>query len=417
MNQDSLSLQSGSRRKRQFFLATAMLIASACSLFSSNLLAQAPLKIGVLTDMSGPYANYTGKGSVEAARMAVEDFGGTVLGRPIEVAFADHQNKPDIGSSIARRWYENEGVSAILDIPVSSIGLAVQEIARQNRKAVLFSASAASTITGASCSPYGIQWTFDTYSLTKGVAESTVKDGAKKWFFITSDNAAGHALEKDLTRFVAAAGGAVVGSVRHAVGISDFSSFLLQAQGSKADVIALANGGEDTINSIKQANEFGITTAGQRLAVLVMAVTQMHSIGLKQLQGTVLTTAFVWNRNQQSREWSERFFKRVNAMPAETQAGVYSSLTHYLKAVKAAGTLDTDAVLKKMRELPVDDFFSKGGRVREDGMMVHDMYLVQVKTQAESKGPWDYQKVLRTIPASEAFRPLSESDCPLVKKN
>ena len=363
--------------------------------------------------MSGPYANYSGKGSVEAARMAAEDFGGAVLGRPIEVVVADHQNKPDVASSIARQWYA-QGVNVILDVPLSSAGLAVQEVARNAKRVVLFSNAAAASLNGSACSPYGVQWSWDTYALTKGVADALVRTGAKTWFFLTSDYATGHAMQADLTRFVTAAGGTVVGAVRHPVGNKDFASFLLQAQSSGADVIALANAGEDTTNAIKQAGEFGLTESGQRLAVLFMAITQMPGLGSEAAKGLAVSTAFVWDRTPQTTEWSRRFFARTGAMPSDGQVSVYPSLSHYLKAAAAARTDDADAVMAMLRELPVNDVFASGGRVTRNGQMVHDMYLVEGKAPADMQEAWDYQRVIRTVPGAEAFRPLSESECPLV---
>ena len=378
--------------------------------------AQKPVQIGVLTDMSGPNSDYTGAGSVEAAHLAVADFGGQVLGRRVDVISADHQNKPDIGAAIANKWLEYEDVSAIVDIPLSSVGLAVQEIARRTEKIALFSSSATSDLSGKACSPVGVQWTFNTYALTHGLADTMVKAGATKWFFITADYAGGIALEHDLTQMVEEAGGAVVGRTRHAQGTADMSAFVLEAQASKADVIAIANVGQDTVNTIKQANEFGLTASGQKLAVLVMMITQVNTLGLAETQGTVFSSSFVGNRTPETRVWSERFFADRKAMPSETQAGVYSAVLHYLRSVQAAGTLDAGKVMAQMRAIPVSDVFATNGHVREDGLMVHDMYLVQVKTPAESKGPWDYLKVVRTIPASDAFRPLSQSACPLVSK-
>jgi len=395
------------------FLAAAL--ALSC-LFTEDAYAQAPLQVGVLTDMSGPNSDYTGAGSVEAARMAVADFGGKVLGRRIEVVSADHQNKPDIGSAIANHWLGLSDVSVIVDIPLSSVGLAVQDIARRDNKIALFSSSATSDLSGKACSPVGVQWTFDTYALTHGLADTMVKAGATRWFFITADYAGGIALEHDLSAVVEGAGGTVLGRTRHAQGIADLSAFILAAQVSKADVIAVANVGQDTVNTIKQANEFGVTASGQRLAVLVMMITQVNTLGLAEAQGAVFSSSFVWNRTPETRAWSERFFARRKAMPSETQAGVYSSVRHYLRSVQAAGSLDAGQVMAQMRAVPVSDVFTANGHVREDGLMVHDMYLVQVKTPAESQEPWDYLKGIRTIPASDAFRPLSQSACPLVAK-
>ena len=391
-------------------------LAAALTCAAAEAHAQAPVRIGVLTDMSGPNSDYTGLGSVEAARIAVEDFGGSVLGRPLQVLSADHQDKPDVGSAIAMRWLSTEDVSAIVDIPLSSVGLAVQDIARRIGKVALFSSSATTDLTGKACSPTGVQWTFDTYALTHGLADTMVKAGGRKWFFITADYAGGIALEQDLSEVVKQAGGEVVGRTRYPQNVSDLSAFILQAQSSGVDVIALANVGQDTVNTIKQANEFGVTASGQKLAILVMMITQIHTLGLEQTQGTVFTTSFVWNRTDETRAWAERFFARRHAMPSETQAGVYSIVLHWLKAVQAAGTLDSLKVMPQMRQIPVSDVFTANGHVREDGLMVHDMYLVRIKSPAASREPWDYEEILRSIPEQDAFRPLSQSQCPLVRK-
>lgn len=397
---------------RSIIAALALLVGASLPVGAQD----RPIKVGVLTDLSGPYASYSGKGSVEAARLAIEDHGGKVLGRPIELIFADHQNKPDIASAIARQWYGRDGVDVILDVALSSAGLAVQDVSRNVKKIVLLSTSASSRITGAACSQYSAQWTFDTYALSKGVSEALVKEGAATWFFITGDYAFGHSLEAELTGFVTAAGGKVLGGVRHPVGSADFASYLLAAQASRAEVIALATSGEDLINTIKQASEFGVTGGSQRLAVPLISVPQLHALGTKSIQGVVASNAFVWNRTPETTAWSQRFFKTVGAMPADTQAANYSSLLHYLRAVDAVGTADADTVMAKMRETPVVDMFAGRGELRLNGAMVHDIYLVQAKAQAEMTGPWDYVKVLRTVAGSEAFRKLSDTECPLAKK-
>jgi len=374
-----------------------------------------PVKIGVLNDQSGVYADITGQGSVLATRMAVEDFGGKVLGRPIEVIFADHQNKPDVASSIINRWIDQENVQAIVDVPNSAIMLGAQEICRQKKRILLDSGGAASDFTGKNCSPYGFHWTYDTYALAKGLASATVKEGGDTWFLITVDYAYGLTAERDLRAFVTAAGGKVLGSVRHPLATSDFSSFLLQAQASKAKIVAFLNAGGDTVNCIKQAGEFRLADGGQRLAGFLVYLPDIHSLGLKTAKGLTFVTAFYWDLNDDTRAWSKRFFERHKAMPSQIQAGCYSAVNHYLKAVQAAGSLDADAVAAKMREMPVNDFFATGGKVRVDGRMVHDMYLAQVKAPEESKYPWDYYKVLQVIPGDQAFRPLAEGGCPLVK--
>ena len=378
--------------------------------------AQEAVKIGVMNDQSSVYADLSGLGGVEAAKMAIEDFGGKVLGQPIQFVSADHQNKPDVAANLANRWYDADNVDVIVDIPNSAAVLAVQEIARQKKKLVLISTGGTSEFTGAKCSPYGAQWTYDTYALAAGTARALVQEKGLNWYFITADYAFGQALQRDTTKFVTEAGGKVVGTSTHPFPNQDFSSYLLSAAGSKADVVALANAGGDTINAIKQAREFNLFKPGgqQRLAALLMFISDVNSLGLNTAQGIVLTTGFYWDLNDETRAWSKRFFERRKVMPTMTHAGVYSAVTHYLKAVQAAGTKEPLAVMQKMRDVPVNDMFAKDGHLRIDGRMVHDMYLVQVKTPAESKYPWDYYKVLRTIPGDQAFRPLKEGGCPLV---
>lgn len=374
------------------------------------------VRIGVINDQSSIYSDLSGMGGVEAARMAIEDFGGTVLGKPIDLVYADHQNKPDIASNIVNKWIDVDKVDLISDLPSSSAMLAVQEIARQKQRLVIVSTGATSDFTGKACSPYGIHWTYDTYALAHGTGKTLVEQGGDTWFFLTADYAFGHALERDTTKFIEEGGGKVLGSVKHPFPNQDFSSFLVQAQASGAKIIGLANAGGDTINAIKQAAEFGIVEGGQRLAGLLIFISDVHSLGLDTAQGVVLTTGFYWDLDDETRAWSKRFFERRNAMPTMTHAGVYLSITHYLKAIEAAGTDEPLAVAAKMRELPIKDFFARNARLREDGRMVHDMYLAQVKAPAESKYAWDYYKILATIPAEQAFRPLDESECPLIKK-
>lgn len=373
-----------------------------------------PLRIGVLNDQSGIYADMAGPGSVIAAKMAVEDFGGTVLGRPVEIIAGDHQNKPDVGSALVNRWIDEDGVDVITDIPTSSVLLAVQEIGRKKNKLVLASTGGSSDFTGKACAPTGIHWTYDTYALAAGTGKSLAKDGP--WFFITADYAFGAALERDTSKAVEQSGGKIVGAVKHPQGTTDFSSYLLQAQGAGAKLIAFANSGADQVNAIKQANEFGIPQSGIKLAGLYLHITDIHAIGLPTAQGLILTQGFYWDLNDETRAWSKRFYERHKAMPTMGQAGTYSSILHYLKAVKATGATDTAKVVVEMKATPVDDFFSHGGRIREDGRMVHDLYLLQVKAPAEQKYPWDYLKLIRVIPGDEAFRPLNEGDCPLVTK-
>jgi branched-chain amino acid transport system substrate-binding protein len=372
------------------------------------------VKIGVLNDQSGLYSDITGQGSVEAARMAAEDFGGTVDGAEIQVIFADHQNKPDVGASIAREWIDVEGVDVIVDVPTSSVALAVTEVTRDKNKVFLNSGAATIELTNGACSPTTIHWAYDTYALANGTGRAVVEEGGDTWFFITADYAFGHQLEEDTAAVVKEMGGEVLGAVRHPLSTADFSSFLLQAQGSGAKVIGLANAGGDTINSIKQASEFGITQAGQQLAGLLLFITDVDALGLDVAQNLVLTTGFYWDMDDQKREWSERFLERVGHMPTMVQAGVYSSLMHYLNAIKETGSDEAKAVVGQMKATPVNDFFAKNGKVREDGRMVHDMYLARVKTPDESKGEWDYYEIVRTIPGDRAFMPLEESTCSLV---
>jgi branched-chain amino acid transport system substrate-binding protein len=373
------------------------------------------IRIGVLTDMNGNLSALSGKGSVIAAQMAAEDFGGQVAGKKIEILSADHQNKPDIGSQIANKWFDVDGVDMIVDAPNSAVALAVQGIAREKNRVFIASAGGTAALTGKACSPTGIHWTWDTYAAAASTGRAIVEDGGKSWFFLTADYAFGHAMEADVQRIVKETGGKVAGGVRHPTNISDFSSFLLQAQTSGADVIALANGGSDTSNSIKQAQEFGLTKK-MKMAALAIFITDVHAIGPQQAQGLLLTTAFYWDRTPESRAWSKRFFDKHGAMPTMSQAGVYSAVMHYLKAIADAKTDEALPVVAKMKQAPINDMFATGGKIRDDGRMVHDMYLVQVKAPADVKGPWDYYKVLRTVKGDDAFRPLSESDCPLIKK-
>jgi branched-chain amino acid transport system substrate-binding protein len=372
-------------------------------------------RIGILNDQSGPYADFGGKTSVDAARMAAEDFGGKVRGKSIEIIIGDHQNKPDVASAIARRWFDVDGVSAVAELTNSAVALAVQQIAKEKGKITLFTGPATTRLTNEDCSPTGFHWAFDTYSQAVGTARAVVAEGGKSWFLLVADYAFGHQMANDLSKVVKTSGGTVVGQVRHPLNTSDFSSFLLQAQSSKAQIIGLASAGADTINSVKQAAEYRIAESGQKLAGLVVVISDIEALGLTTANGLVFTTAFYWDRDEASRVWSKRFFERTGRMPGMVQAGTYSAVLHYLKAMEAAGMADGKVVADKIRELPVDDFFAKG-RVREDGRMMHDMYLVEVKTPSESKAKWDYYKVLRRIPAEEAAQPLSESKCSLVKK-
>ena len=392
-------------------LAASAALALAPTLAASQ--ATKPVKIGILNDQSGVYADYGGKGSVEAARMAIADFGGKVLGQPIELVSADHQNKPDIASTIARQWYDVDGVDSIMELTSSSVALAVQQLSKDKKKITLTTGAASSDLTGKACTPYGFHWAFDTRALAVGTGGSLVENGGDTWFFLTADYAFGYALEGDTANYVKAKGGRVVGQVRHPLAASDFSSFLLQAQASKAKIVGLANAGADTNNSIKQAAEFGIVAGGQRLAALLFTLSEVHGLGLQAAQGLVLTEGFYWDMDDQTRTFSKRFMEKAGRMPNMVQAGTYSAVLQYLKAVQAAGTVDADAVTKKIHEMPVDDVFAKGGKVLPNGRMVHDVYLFEVKKPAESKAPWDYYKQLATIKGDQAFASAKESGCPL----
>ncbi|MCX7307770.1 MAG: ABC transporter substrate-binding protein [Afipia sp.] len=375
--------------------------------------AQQGVKIGILNDQSGVYADYGGKWSYEAALMAVEDFGGSVLGQKIEVISADHQNKPDLGVSIARRWYEVENVDMITELTTSSVALAVHDLSKQMKKIDIVVGAATSRLTGDACQPYGFHWAYDTRALGVGTGGALTEAGGKTWFFMTADYAFGYALEKDTGDFVKSKGGTVVGSVRIPLNSSDFSSFLLQAQSSKAQVIGLANAGLDTTNSIKQAAEFGIVKGGQKLAGLLFTLAEVHGLGLEAAQGSVLTEGYYWDRDDKSRNFGNKFFKRTGRMPNMIQAGTYSATLQYLKAVKAAGTKETEAVSKKLHEMPVDDDFAQGGKVLANGRMVHDLYLFEVKKPSESKKPWDYYKQIAVVPGDKAFFTVAESGCKL----
>jgi len=376
---------------------------------------QQPIKIGVLTDMSSIYSQHGGPGSVEAAHMAVEDFGGSVLGKPIEILFADHHNDTSLGVSTARRWY-SEGVDAIVDVANSAVALAVEEVSREAERIVLFSGPASADLTGPYCSPYAVGWTYDTYALAHGTAEAIMRSHGNSWFFITADYAFGYAMQRDASNVVKSDGGIVLGSAVVPVGWADFSQSLLQAKTSAAQVVGLAIGGTDVVNAIREAAEFSIVEGGQRLVGLLVFITDVHNLGLKTAQGLLMTTAYYWDQNDQTRAFAKRFFSKMKRMPTMVQAGVYGAVTHYLKAVQAAHTDEADAVMAKMREMPINDLMTQNGRLRIDGRVLRDMYLFEVKTPAESHYPWDYLKLLQTIPANEAFRPLNEGGCPLVPK-
>jgi branched-chain amino acid transport system substrate-binding protein len=376
--------------------------------------APAPLKIGVMEGFSGVYGDLTA-GEVEAMQMAIEDVGGKVLGRPVEILSADHQTKPDIGAQIARRWYDVDGVKMITGLGTSSVALAVRKIAQEKGLIDINTGAASADLTGPACSETGAHWVYDTYALAHVTGEAMVKAGGDSWYFLTADYAFGHALERDVTEVVKSAGGKVLGSVRHPLSTQDFSSFLLQAQASKAKVIGLANAGQDTINSIKQAGEFGIVKGGQKLAGLLVFATDVQSLTLPVAQGLVLTESFYWDLNDETRAWTKRYRAKKDRLPSMLTAGVYSSTLHYLKAVQAAGTDDAKAVMAKMRELPVNDVMTKNGKLREDGRLIRDMYLFEVKSPAESKSKDDIYKLVATVPGDKAYRPLKDGKCPFVK--
>lgn len=375
----------------------------------------ATVKIGVLTDTSSLYADFGGQGSITAAQMAIDDFGGKVGGYTIELVSADHQNKADVGAEIARRWFDKDGVDAIVDLPNSSVALAVQNLARERQKVLLITSALSSDITGKACSPTTAHWTYDTYSQAHVTGNAIVAQGGSSWFFLTADYAFGHAFERDTTEVVKAAGGKVLGAVRHPLNTADFSSFLLTAQSSGAKIIALANGGNDMVTAIKQAGEFGIGAGDQKLAALLIYITDIHSLGLKTAQGLILTSPFYWDQNDATRSWSRRFMERHHSVPTMVQAAAYSAVAHYLKAVAAVGSKDSGPVMKAMRETPINDFMTNNGKLREDGRVIRDMYLFRVKAPAESKYAFDYYKLLDTVPGAKAFRALEESQCPLVK--
>ncbi|MET0744198.1 MAG: ABC transporter substrate-binding protein [Microvirga sp.] len=373
------------------------------------------VKVGVLTDMSGVTSDITGRGSVIAAELAVKEFGGTVLGKPVQVIFADHQHKTDVGASIARQWFDADKVDAIVDVPNSAVALAVQSLARERKRIVMYSGAGTTALTNEQCSPYGFHWTYDTYGVSHGTASAVVKAGGTSWFMLAADYAFGHQLQKDATEVIQANGGKVLGAVRHPLNTPDFSSYLLQAQSSGAKVIGIANAGNDTINAIKQAREFGLTEQGQSLAALIFFLQDVHSLGLNVTQGTYLTTASYWDLDEPSRAWSKQFMERAGVMPSMLHAGVYGAVLHYLKSIKAAGTDDADKVSAAMRSMPINDAFTKDAKVRVDGRVVREMYLARVKKPADSRGPWDYFEIVRTIAPEETVWPLSESKCAAAK--
>ena len=396
------------------------LIAAAVGLTTAGLMAiaqaqtPAPLKIGVMEGFSGVYGDLTA-GEVEAMQMAIEDVGGKVLGRSVEILSADHQTKPDVGAAIARKWFDVDGVKMITGLGTSSVALAVRKVAQEKGQIDLNTGAASSDLTGPACSETGAHWVYDTYALAHVTGGAMVKAGGDSWYFLTADYAFGHALERDVSQVVTESGGKVLGAVRHPLSTQDFSSFLLQAQSSKAKVIGLANAGQDTINAIKQAGEFGIVKGGQKLAGLLVFATDVQSLTLPVAQGLVLTESFYWDLNDETRAWTKRYRAKKDRLPSMLTAGVYSSTLHYLKAVQAAGTDDAKAVMAKMREMPVNDVMTKNGKLREDGRLVRDMYLFQVKSPAESTSKDDIYKLVATVPGDQAYRPLKDGKCPLIK--
>lgn len=399
--------------RKSLIASTAILLATGTAAFGADV-SDGKVKIGILNDQSGVYADFGGKWSFEAAKMAVEDYGGKAAGAPVEVVTADHQNKADIASNIARQWYDTEQVDSIMELTSSSVGLAVQALSKEKKKITINTGAATTELTGKQCSPYGFHWAYDTHALAVGTGGALVKQGGDSWFFLTADYAFGYSLEENTANFVKENGGTVAGSVRHPLGTTDYSSFLLQAQSSGAKVIGLANAGLDTANAIKQAAEFGIVAGGQRLAALLFTLAEVHGLGLDAAQGLTLTEGFYWNRDEESAKFGQRFFERTGRMPNMVQAGTYSAVTQYLKAIDKAGTDDGDAVSKALHEMPVDDVFAKNGTVAANGRMFHDMYLLEVKKPGESDIAWDYFKVLATIPGKEAFIDPAKSGCDLV---
>ncbi|MFB9867708.1 ABC transporter substrate-binding protein [Vreelandella sulfidaeris] len=399
-------------------LTTSIAIAAASSLAVSAAQAEMSndeVRIGYLADMSGTYRDLAGPGGLTAMEMAVADFGGSVNGAPVVIFSADDRNSADVGANTVRGWIDQNNVDMVGGLVASSVTIAVTNVLKENNGLGIVSGSAASSITNEHCTPNHIHWVYDTYPLANGTAKAVVEQGGDTWFMLTADYAFGHALEADVTSVVQANGGEVVGGVRHPFPTNDFSSYILQAQGSGAKIVGLANAGSDTVNAITTASQFGLTQSGQQLAGLLIFLNDVHALGLEATQNLLLTTGWYWDMDEQSREWAQRYYDEVGRMPTMVQAGIYSSTMHYLKAVEAAGTDDPETVRAQMADMPIDDFFARNGRIREDGRMVHDMYLAQVKTPEESTGEWDLYEILSTIPAEEAYRPLSESQCELVQ--
>jgi branched-chain amino acid transport system substrate-binding protein len=396
-------------------MRNSLVALTICGAFAANAMAQTPVKIGILEDMSGFYSDITGVGSVIAAQLAVEDFGPTVLGRQIELVQADHQGKADIGSTIARGWYDTDGVDMITGLGNSAVALAVRALSRERGKIDAVASAGVSALTDKACSPTGFHWVFDSFSLAKGLSRQMVSMGGDSWFYLTADYAWGHTVQAESTRFVTESGGKVVGAVRIPTRTTDFSSYLLQAQAAKAKVIGLASAGEDTTNAIKQAAEFNVSQSGQSVAALAVFISDIHSLGLDIAQNLYLSASFYWDTDERTRAWSARFHERHGRMPTMAQAGVYSAVHHYLQAIKAAETTEPAKVAAQMRSMPVNDFWSDNVRIREDGRVMRPMHLFRVKKPEQSTRPWDYYELVATVPGEEAFKPLSESECPLVK--
>ena len=401
---------------KKFTIASVAIMAAAAALPAHAEISDDVVKIGILNDQSGVYADFGGVWSFEAAKMAVEDFGGTVQGKPVEVITADHQNKPDVAANIARQWYDQDQVDAIMELTTSSVALAVQGISKEKKKIDIVTGAATTALTGEQCSPYGFHWAYDTHALAVGTGGALVNNGGDSWFFLTADYAFGYSLEEQTGNFVKESGGTVSGSVRHPLGTNDYSSFLLQAQASGAKVIGLANAGLDTANAIKQASEFGIVQSGQRLAALLFTLAEVHGLGAKASQGLTLTEGFYWDRNDETREFGKRFFDRTGRMPNMIQAGTYSAVLQYLKAIDKTGTDETEAVAKALHDMPVNDVFANNGKVGANGRMIYDMYLMEVKSPEQMTGDWDYYNILDTVPGNKAFIDPAESGCSLASK-
>lgn len=402
--------------KPKLLKLTALMLGTLCASVTVHAQDKGPFRIGAIVDMSGVYSAHGGPGGVEAVKMAVEDFGGEILGRKIEVLSADYQNKLDVTAARAREWYDRDGVSMIIESTDSASALALQKLGKEKKKLTIFAGSASSSLTNENCSPYGIHYVYDTYALAHGTGAAVTQNGGESWFFITADYAFGHSLERDTSAVVKENKGKILGNVRAPLNTADFSSYLLQAQASGAKVIGLANAGTDTQTAVRQASEFGITQGGQQLATLLVFLHDVKGMGLQAAQGLQFTTGFYWDRNDETRAFSKRFHDRHKGMPSMVQAGMYSATMHYLNAVKSAGTDDAEAVAEQMKKTPINDFYTHNGKIRADGRMVYDMFLAEAKKPSESTGPWDLLKINAVIPADKAWRPLSESTCPLVKK-